>query len=121
MADANEVGVFGARLLALRKAAGLTQADVADALKALGFKYKAQSVGAWERGEYPPGGRNVVFALEQVLDAEGELAPILGYAEAPAGWVTSEQFEEVVRRLEQLEREIRERPARDGRRRQLDE
>ena len=56
----------------LRKAAGLTQAQLQELLLSHGEPVKQGIISAWERGEHTPGPRRMA-KLEHALDAGGSL------------------------------------------------
>lgn len=72
---------FGQKVYDLRRARDLSLQDVADALAAISPEVgrSRQAVSNWEAGLDDPG-REVIAALESVLNAPGELLPILGYS-----------------------------------------
>ena len=73
-----QVAVFGADARVRRSSAGLSASAVAERMgELLGRPIKQQSVTAWERGEYAPQDYETAAALDQVLEAGGELLALL--------------------------------------------
>jgi transcriptional regulator with XRE-family HTH domain len=70
---------FGRRLRELR-AGRYSADDLARVLTKNGYPYKGATVTAWERGEITPRTHAVIAELEAILDAAGELGPLLGLA-----------------------------------------
>ena len=89
-------------LLRLRRQ-GRTLAKVSRSMEDAGHPTSASTLSAWERAEYLPKSAAQIAALETVLGCEGELTDALGWDQA-----TPSRIGEVERRLEALERDLRE-------------
>lgn len=79
MATPESRKAFGNALRTTRKKAGLTTADVAQALSERGHRTTASNVGAWERGQYVPRDPKVVDVLADIVSAGTELHDTLGF------------------------------------------
>ena len=68
---------FGSRLSAARKAAGLTQTDVAERLTERGYPIRTQGVSKWERGTTLPNALQMVelCRLYRIRDAVTAFSP----------------------------------------------
>lgn len=80
-ATAEEKAEFGRRLRDLREALDLSADALAIKMTEAGAKVSGANIGAWERGQYGPRHRQQVRLLEQLLDAEGILGPLLGFSD----------------------------------------
>ena len=89
---------FGRRLRELRKDRDMTLVDLAELL---GTSH--QRISGWEGDKHPPKTRSLVVALEEALEAEGELLPLLGYATGPE---LTQQVASLRRRIELLEETV---------------
>ena len=78
MATAEERRSFGRRLRQLREEKDWSLDELAEQMKAAGHAVTASNIGAWERGQYAPRKRATLVTLEQVLDGQSQLAPVLG-------------------------------------------
>lgn len=73
---------FGGRLRALRKTHRYSTRSLAEALKehVADYSVSGAAVRGWEAGEWNgPRRRDVVEALDELLDADGELLRLAGY------------------------------------------
>lgn len=102
--DTDDGEAFGRALRQLRKDRGWSMDQLADQLKARGHKITGAAIGAWERGEYAPRGREVLDLLDDILNAGGELHRLLGLSYGDAG-VTIAQADAgpIMDRLDRIE------------------
>lgn len=95
-----QVAAFGQEARRRREALGLTTEDVAARVtEILGREVKRQSVTQWENGQGSPRQEDKLAALDEALEAGGELAALL----APR---LVDEVAELRDRLSRLEAEI---------------
>lgn len=75
----DELRHFGNTLRAARQKAGLSLDRLADELKARGQRTTGANIGAWERGQYAPRTRELVDAIDGVLEMGGRLHDAIGW------------------------------------------
>lgn len=88
---------FGVALRTVADSRGLSGQRLADLLTERGYEYQRATVNGWMLGQWAPPGP-VVYELEDILAAEGELTPLLGLADRRGG-----RLDEVERRLAAIE------------------
>jgi transcriptional regulator with XRE-family HTH domain len=109
--DAADRREFGMALRRWREVRGLSTLQLARALEDRGRGVTPANVSAWELGKYAPRSREIVVVLEEILDAPGELLPILGWAVGPSVEDRLAAVEEELQELVQLvQRLLRNRP-----------
>lgn len=98
---ADQRAQFGRELRRLREERGLKLRPVAEHLSRAvpDAKVSHQAVSAWERGEYAPRRRSIVEAVEDLLDADGKLWPLLGMDDEVGLPARVEQLEEMFAEL----------------------
>lgn len=94
---------FGGEVRRLRNDKKMSAQQLADALAAVlpDQQFSFQKIGGWERGEYAPRQRAIVDALEQILDAVGGLAPLLGFG--PLDLDALDRIDAIERRMAAVE------------------
>lgn len=106
MTSATDPAAFAVIVKTARKAAGLSQRELAERLTEEGFDTSGSNVGAWERGEWSPRDPGTVIALDNVLGTGGALMHALGIVGDDT--YRRLQADAVVQRLEQMVEEARE-------------
>jgi len=84
----------------LREDHEFSNARVAQLLEAHGFAISGAAVAGWQRGEFAPRTMAVVKALEEILNAKGELLPLLRQVDEDGG--VSARLQNIEDRLDRL-------------------
>lgn len=103
---------FGPLLRSFRRAKGLRQREVAEALD-----ITSANVSGWERCEYAPNDRDVAAALDELLDAGGQLLDVLGFSRPTSAETADQAIARLSAEVAALRRSLGARPPKKPRRR----